>query len=80
MPNALGVKSPLPGSFANMHWGSRLVSDWGHQGLYLRVIGAHFGHIFAHILRARWRAGHHGVNFRNSDLVVAFERILNGSV
>ena len=24
---------------------------------------------FAHILHAGWRAGHHGVNFRNSDLV-----------
>ena len=31
--------------------------------------GARFGHIFAHILHAGWRAGHHGVNFRNSDLV-----------
>jgi hypothetical protein len=47
---------------------ARLVSDWGHQGLCLRVLGAHFGHIFAHILHARWGAGHHGVNFRNSDL------------
>jgi hypothetical protein len=33
------------------------------------VLRAHFGHIFAHILHAGWRAGHHGVNFRNSDLV-----------
>jgi hypothetical protein len=48
---------------------ARLVSDWGHQGLCLRVLGAHFGHIFAHILHAGWRAGCHGVNFRNSDLV-----------
>jgi hypothetical protein len=45
-----------------------LVSDWGHQGLCLRVLGAHFGHIFAHILHAGWRAGHHGVNFRDYDL------------
>jgi hypothetical protein len=27
---------------------ARLVSDWGHQGLCLRVLGAHFGHNFAH--------------------------------
>jgi hypothetical protein len=32
------------------------VSDWGHQGLCLRVLGAHFGHNLAHILHARWRA------------------------
>jgi hypothetical protein len=36
---------------------ARLVSDWGHQGLCLRVLGAHFGHIFAHILHAGWRTG-----------------------
>jgi hypothetical protein len=45
------------------------MSDWGHQGLCLRVLGARFGHIVAHISHAGWRAGHHGVNFRNSDLV-----------
>jgi hypothetical protein len=28
------------------------VSDWGHQALCLRVLGAHFGHNFAHILHA----------------------------
>jgi hypothetical protein len=45
---------------------ARLVSDWGHQGLCLRVLGTHFGHNFAHILHAQWRAGHRGVNFRNA--------------
>ena len=62
-PDQLGSRSALVTPWA------RLVSDWGHQGLCLRVLGAHFGHIFAHILHAGWRAGHHGVNFRNSDLV-----------
>ena len=62
-PDQLGSRSALATPWA------RLVSDWGHQGLCLRVLGAHFGHILAHILHAGWRAGHHGVNFRNSDLV-----------
>jgi hypothetical protein len=62
-PDQLGSRSALVTPWA------RLVSDWGHQGLCLRVLGAHFGHIFAHILHAGWRAGHHGVNFRNFDLV-----------
>jgi hypothetical protein len=62
-PDQLGSRSALATPWA------RLVSDWGHQGLCLRVLGAHFGHMFAHSLHAGWRAGHHGVNFRNSDLV-----------
>ena len=62
-PDQLGSRTALV-----TPW-TRLVSDWGHQGLCLRVLGAHFGHILAHILHAGWRAGHHGVNFRNSDLV-----------
>ena len=45
----LGSRSALVTPWA------RLVSDWGHQGLCLRVLGAHFGHIFAHILHAGWR-------------------------
>ena len=64
-PDQLGSRSAVATPWA------RLVSDWGHQGLCLRVLGAHFGHILAHILHAGWRAGHHGVNFRNSDLVEA---------
>jgi hypothetical protein len=49
---------------------ARVVSDWGHQGLCLRVLGAHFGHIFAHILHAgSARGSPRGANFRNSDLV-----------
>jgi hypothetical protein len=30
------------------------VSDLGHQGLRLRVLGARFGHNFANILYAWW--------------------------
>jgi hypothetical protein len=66
-PDQLGSRSALATPWA------RLVSDWGHQGLCLSVLvlGAHFGHILAHILHAGWRAGHHGANFRSSDLVGA---------
>ena len=45
-PDQLGSRSALVTPWA------RVVSDWGHQGLCLRVLGAHFGHIFAHILHA----------------------------
>ena len=40
-PDQLGSRTALVTPWA------RLVSDWGHQGLCLRVLGAHFGHIFA---------------------------------
>jgi hypothetical protein len=45
-PDQLGSRTALVTPWA------RLVSDWGYQGLCLRVLGAHFGHIFAHILHA----------------------------
>jgi hypothetical protein len=62
-PDQLGSRSALATPWA------RLVSHWGHQGLCFRVLDAHFGQNFAHILHAGWRAVHHGVNFRNSDIV-----------
>jgi hypothetical protein len=62
-PDQLGSRRALGNPLG--HAGERLEPP---GALFARARGS-FGHILPHILHARWRAGHHRVNFRNSDLV-----------